>query len=46
MKSWIALVETLAAEVRSKFQTNKRMQESAAGQPVEVVFDETVRNSS
>eukprot|EP00597_Dinobryon_sp_UTEXLB2267_P009133 CAMPEP_0170094692 /NCGR_PEP_ID=MMETSP0019_2-20121128/27436_1 /TAXON_ID=98059 /ORGANISM="Dinobryon sp., Strain UTEXLB2267" /LENGTH=196 /DNA_ID=CAMNT_0010316129 /DNA_START=383 /DNA_END=969 /DNA_ORIENTATION=+ len=37
-----ALMETLAAEVRSKFQTNKRMQESAAGQPVEVVFDETV----
>ena len=35
-------METLEAEVRSKFQTTKRMQESASGQPVEVSFDETV----
>jgi hypothetical protein len=37
-----ALVETLQAEVRSKFQTNKRMQESQEGLAVEVFFDEAV----
>jgi hypothetical protein len=38
----IALVETLQAEVRSKFQTKKQMEYSAQGFPVEVLFDDTV----
>ena len=34
-----ALVETLEADVRSKFQTRKRQQDSARGQECEVPFD-------
>ena len=36
------LLETLQAEVRSKFQTNKRIDGCAKGMPVEVLFDETL----
>lgn len=38
----IALVETLQAEVRSKFQTRKQMEFSSKGRLVEVLFDETL----
>lgn len=38
----IALEETLAAEVRSKFQTQKQMEFTAKGELVYVLFDETV----
>eukprot|EP00981_Chlorochromonas_danica_P004103 scaffold801_cov178-Ochromonas_danica.AAC.8 len=37
-----ALEETLAAEVRSKFQTQKQMEFTAKGELVYVLFDETV----
>lgn len=37
-----ALRETLEAEVRSKFQTNKQMEFTAKGLPVCVLFDETI----
>ncbi len=37
-----ALIETLQAEVRSKFQTSRRIENSNEGQLVEVLFDETV----
>lgn len=36
------LIETLEAEVRSKFQTHKQMEFSSKGIPVEVLFDETI----
>jgi hypothetical protein len=36
------LVETLEAEVRSKFQTSRRMSDASQGEVVEVPFDETV----
>jgi len=36
----VALMETLEADVRSKFQTNKRIQDAQKGQVVEVPFDE------
>jgi hypothetical protein len=35
-------VETLEAEVRSKFQTSRRMSDASQGEVVEVPFDETV----
>ncbi len=38
----LALVETLQAEVRSKFQTRKQMEFSSKGRLVEVLFDETL----
>lgn len=37
-----ALKETLEAEVRSKFQTSRRIENSGEGVLVEVLFDETV----
>ena len=37
-----ALVETLEADVRSKFQTKRRIEDAAKGQVVEVPFDEAV----
>lgn len=37
-----ALTETLQAEVRSKFQTSRRMENSSEGVQVEVLFDEAV----
>lgn len=37
-----ALIETLEAEVRSLFQTNRRMNDTAQGEVVEVPFDETI----
>jgi hypothetical protein len=36
------LVQTLEAEVRSKFQTSKRMDETEKGRPVDVPFDSTI----
>ena len=35
-------METLEAEVRSKFQTSRRMSDASQGEVVEVPFDETV----
>eukprot|EP01031_Cornospumella_fuschlensis_P028552 gene28552-34464_t len=37
-----ALIETLEAEVRSKFQTSKQMDFTSKGLPVHVLFDEAV----
>ena len=34
-----ALIQTLEAEVRSKFQTNKRINDAVKGLPVDVPFD-------
>jgi hypothetical protein len=40
---WITgLVETLEADVRSKFQTKRRMEDAKRGNVVEVPFDETI----
>lgn len=36
------LLQTLRAEVRSKFQTSKRMDETERGHPVDVPFDTTI----
>lgn len=38
----IALVETLEVEVRSKFQTSRRMSDASQGEAVEVPFDEAL----
>ncbi len=35
-------METLEAEVRSKFQTKRRMKDAEHGTPVDVPFDETI----
>jgi hypothetical protein len=36
------IVETLEAEVRSKFQTSRRMNDATQGEAVSVPFDETI----
>jgi hypothetical protein len=35
-------VQTLEVEVRSKFQTERRMEDAAQGEPVEVPFDQAL----
>ena len=43
MFTWyVGLLETLEADVRSKFQTRKQMEFSQMGHHVQVLFDETI----
>lgn len=42
MRMFVAIVETLEADVRSKFQTKRRMQDAQGGAAVPVPFDEAL----